>query len=215
MPAHWYPLYAFVRYLGYGPDDAQDLTQGVSLHLLGHKALIHVDPLKGKFRSFLLASLQNFLATEADRARYLKRGGKMEFIPWDAQSAEERYRLEPADYLTAEKIFDARWAMTVLDEAMRRLDEDYTSRGKAATFKALKAFLDPLNSKSPPSYEQAAAALRIGMSAVKTLIHRMRKQYTTLLRDEVYCTVCDPAEVDDEIRALCEAVIASEGRLNP
>jgi len=212
---YWYPLYAFVRYRGYSSDDAQDLTQGFFLHLLDHRALTRVDPLRGKFRTFLLVSLQNFLATEAERARCLKRGGQMEFIPWDTQSAEERYRLEPADYLTGEKIFDARWAMTMLAEAMRRLEEDYAFQGKAATFEALKAFLDPLNSKSPPSYEQAAAALGVSLSAGKTLIHRLRKQFTSFLREEVACTVSDPAEVDDEIRALCEALIACEGRLNP
>jgi RNA polymerase sigma-70 factor (ECF subfamily) len=212
---YWYPLYGFVRYRGYSPDDAQDLTQGFFLHLLGRRVLSRVDPLKGKFRTFLLVSLQNFLATEVDRARCLKRGGNMEFIPWDTQSAEERYRLEPADYLTGEKIFDARWAMTVLGEAMRRLDEDYTLQGKAAIFEALKAFLDPLNSKSPPSYEQAAGVLRVSVTAVKTLIHRLRKQFTSFLREEVASTVSDPREVDDEIRALCEALVASEGRLNP
>jgi len=212
---YWYPLYAFVRYRGYSSDDAQDLTQGFFLHLLDHRALTRVDPLRGKFRTFLLVSLQNFLATEAERARCLKRGGQMEFIPWDTQSAEERYRHEPADYLTGEKIFDARWAMTMLSEAMRRVEEDYAFQGKAATFEALKAFLDPINSKSPPSYEQAAAALGVSLSAVKTLIHRLRKQFTSFLREEVACTVSDAAEVDDEIRALCEALIASEGRLNP
>jgi DNA-directed RNA polymerase specialized sigma24 family protein len=175
---YWYPLYAFVRRRGYGPEEAQDLTQGFFLHLLSRRALSHVDPLKGKFRSFLLASLQNFLLTEADRARCLKRGAKMEFVAWDAKSAEERYRLEPADDLTAEKIFDARWAMTVLTEAMRL---------------------------------RSAASL----SAVKTLIHRLRKQHTCLLREEVTRTVGDPAEVDEEMHALCEALIASEGRLGP
>jgi DNA-directed RNA polymerase specialized sigma24 family protein len=94
---YWYPLYAFVRRRGYGPEEAQDLTQGFFLHVLSRRALSHVDPLKGKFRSFLLASLQNFLLMEADRARCLKRGAKMEFIAWDAKSAEERYRLEPAE----------------------------------------------------------------------------------------------------------------------
>jgi len=212
---YWYPLYAFVRHRGHGPEEAQDLTQGFFLHLLSRRALSHVDPLKGKFRSFLLASLQNFLLTEADRARCLKRGAKMEFVAWDAKSAEERYRLEPADDLTAEKIFDARWAMTMLTEATRRLRQNYASQRKAATFEALQAFLDPLNSKTPPSYEQAAEALQISLSAVKALIHRLRKQHTCFLREEVARTVSDPLEVDEEIHALCEALIASEGRLGP
>jgi DNA-directed RNA polymerase specialized sigma24 family protein len=112
---YWYPLYAFVRRRGYNPEDAKDLTQGFFLHLLDHKALAHVDPLKGKFRSLLLASIQNYLSKQVDHARCLKRGGKTEFVPLDAKNAQDRYRLEPADYLTAEKIFDARWALTLLD----------------------------------------------------------------------------------------------------
>jgi RNA polymerase sigma factor (sigma-70 family) len=212
---YWYPLYVFVRRRGYGPDDAQDLTQGFFLHLLEHRALGRVDPLKGKFRSFLLASMQNVLLMEAERARCLKRGGKLEFVAWDAHNAEERYQLEPVQDLTAEKIFDARWAITVLGEAMERLREDYTSQQKALTFETLRSFLDPLNSTAPPSYEQAAAQLRVSMTAVKTLIHRLRKRYTALLREEVARTVSSPMEVEEEIHALCEAVIAAEGRLGP
>jgi RNA polymerase sigma factor (sigma-70 family) len=212
---YWYPLYAFVRHRGYRPDDAQDLTQGFFLHLLTHRALGHVDPLKGKFRSFLLASLQNFLSTESDRARCLKRGANVEFVPWDTQSVEERYRLEPADDLTAEKIFEARWAMTLLGEVMERLREQYASQAKAATFETLQAFLDPINSRTPLSYEQTATALRVSVGAVKALIHRLRRQYTSLLREEVARTVGDPAEVDEEIHALCAALMASEGRLGP
>ena len=113
---YWYPIYAFVRGRGCSPEDAQDLTQGFFLHLLDHKALRQVSPLKGKFRSFLVASLQNYLSDEADSARCLKRGGNLEFVPLDAKSPEDRYRLAQLDFLTAEKTFDARWAMTLLDE---------------------------------------------------------------------------------------------------
>src|ERR1700722_10832386 len=122
---YWYPLYAFIRRRGYNPEDAQDLTQGFFLHLLDQKALAQIDPLKGKFRSFLLASLQNYLSKEADRARCLKRGGKMQFVPLDEKNAEDRYRLEPTDCVTAEKIFDARWALTLLNEAMSLLCTEY------------------------------------------------------------------------------------------
>ena len=212
---YWYPLYGFVRYRGHAPHDAQDLTQGFFQHLLEHKALRHVDPLKGKFRSFLVASVQNFLSNEAERARCLKRGGDRDFVPIDAASAEERYRLEPVERLTAETIFDARWAITVLGEAMNRLRKEYVASGKKTTFEALEPFLDPVNSKELPSYEQVAAGLQVSLSAVKTLIHRLRKQYTSLLREEVARTVSDPVEVDDEIHALCKAIVASEGRLDP
>jgi hypothetical protein len=133
----------------------------------------------------------------------------------DAEPAEDRYGHEPADYLTAEKIFEARWAMDVLSEAMRRLGEEYASLGKRAVFKALKSFLDPVNAKTPPSYEQASDALQMSLGAVKTLIHRLRKRFVALLREEVGRTVSDPAEINDELRALCQALIVSEGRLDP
>src|ERR1700756_238408 len=210
---YWYPLYVFARLRGHSPDDAQDLIQGFFLHLLEHRTPTGVDRLKGKFRSFLLASLQSYLSDELDRARCLKRGGNEEIVHLDAEDAEERYRLEPVEFLTAEKIFDARWAMTVLGEAMSRLRQEYATEGKVSTFETLKVFLDPINSLTPPSYEEVAHQLQVSMSGVKTQIHRWRKRYTALLREEVGRTVCDPAEIDEEIHALCEALVASEGRL--
>src|ERR1700751_4210942 len=143
---YWSPLYSFVRRRGYSPHDAQDLIEGFFLHLLEHRALTGVDRLKGKFRSFLLASLQNFLSDELDRARCLKREGNEEFVHLDTEDAEERYRLEPIEFLTAEKIFDARGGMTGLGEAMNQLRQEYATEGKASTFETLKVFLDPINS---------------------------------------------------------------------
>ena len=170
---------------------------------------------KGKFRSFLLASFQNHLSDAVDRARRLKRGGGKEFVHLDAEEAEERYRREPVEFLTAEKIFDARWAMTVLGEALKQLRQEYATAGKTSTFEALKVFLDPNNSVAPPSYEEVANRLELSIGGVKTLIHRLRKRYTALLREEVGRTVSDPAEIDEEIHALCDALVASEGRLGP
>jgi RNA polymerase sigma factor (sigma-70 family) len=212
---YWYPLYIFARRRGHSPDDAQDLTQGFFLHVVEHRALTGVDRLKGKFRSFLLASFQNHLSDAGDHTRRLKRGGDKEFVYLDAEEAEERYRLEPVEFLTPEKIFDARWAMTVLGEALKRLRQEYASQGKTSTFEALKAFLDPNNSVAPPSYDEVADRLQVTAGAVKTLIHRLRKRYTALLREEVGRTVSDPAEIEEEIHALCEALIATEGRLGP
>lgn len=212
---YWYPLYAFIRRRGYCPDDARDLTQGFFLHLLEHKTLTHADPLKGKFRSFLLGSLQKYLCNEEDNARCLKRGGKTEFVSLDIVSAENRYRFEPVDALTPETVFDARWAMALLSEAMKRLDEEYASQGKASTFGILKVYLDIGNRRNPPPYEQAAHALRVSVAAVKTLIHRLRKQYTALVRAEITRTVLDEADVDAEIHELCEALIAAEGWIMP
>ena len=212
---YWYPLYTFARRRGHSPDDAQDLTHGFFLHLLKHRALTGVDPLKGKFRSFLLASFQNHLSDAGDRARRLKRGGDKQFVELDAEEAEKRYRLEPVEFLTAEKIFDARWAMTVLGEALKRLREEYVSSGKASIFETLRVFLEPGNIIVPPSYDDVANRLQVTTNAIKTLIHRLRKRYTALLREEVGRTVSDPAEIDGEIHALCEALIATEGLLDP
>jgi RNA polymerase sigma factor (sigma-70 family) len=212
---YWYPLYSFVRRRGYSPHDAQDLTQGFFLHLLEHRALTQVDRLKGKFRSFLLASLQNYLSNEAQRARSLKRGKEYEFVSLDWSTAQERYRLEPADYLTAEKIFDARWAMTLLSNVMLELERAYATEGKAATFHALEIFLRFGDSRPSPSYEQLSETLGVSVAGVKTLVHRLRKRYSALLRAEVARTVSNPEEIDNEIHALCDALIAAEGRMNP
>ena len=210
---YWYPLYVFARLSGHSPEGAQDLIQSFFLHLLEHRAPAGVDRLKGKFRSFLLASLQNYLSDEFARAHCLKGGGNEEFVHLDAEDAEERYRLEPVEFLTAEKIFDARWAMMVLGEAMNQLRQEYANEGKASTFETLKVFLDAMNSLAPPSCEAVAHQLEVSLGGVKTLIHRFRNQYTALLREEVGRTVSDPAEIDEEIHALCEALVASEGWL--
>ena len=175
---YWYPLYVFARRRGHSPEDAQDLTQGFFLHLLEHRALAHVDRLKGKFRSFLLASFQNYLSIEARRARCLKRGGSCEFVTLDLESAESRYLLEPADSLTAEKIFDGRWAMTLLGRAMTLLGGEYATQNKTSTFEMLKSFLDL--SKAPPPYDQVADALQVSVPSVKTLIHRLRKRFASI-----------------------------------
>ncbi len=212
---YWYPLYSFARLRGHSPHDAQDVTQGFFLHLLEHRALTHVDRLKGKFRSFLLASFKNYLSVEAHRARSLKRGGKWEFVSLDIESAENRYRLEPADHLTPEKIFEARWAITLLGRAMTVLDEEYAAQGKSLTFENLKVFLRVGDIEGSPPQEEAAKALGVGLGAVKTQIHRLRKRYSAILRQEIGRTVSDPAEIDGEIHALCDALIAAEGRLIP
>ncbi len=210
---YWYPLYAFARRRGHGPPDAQDLTQGFFLHLLQNRALKHAHPLKGKFRSFLLASFRNFLSDETTRARCLKRGGDRDFVFLDAEDAENRYRLEPADHLTAEKIFDARWAITLLGHAVERLRQEYAVRGEESRFEVLKVFVGVEESKTSTTYEEVAETLRVGIGAAKTLIHRFRKQYAAILRQEIGRTVSDPADIEQEIHALCDALVAAEGRL--
>lgn len=210
---YWYPLYAFARRRGSGPDDAQDLTQGFFLHLVENRGLKQANPLRGKFRSFLLTSFKNFASDEAARARCQKRGGDRQFVFLDSEEAESRYQLEPADDLTPEKIFDARWAMTLLAYAVERLRQEYAARGEGHRFDVLKVFVGIEQGKSTPSYEQIAQSLQVSVGAAKTLIHRFRKQYTVILRQEIGRTVSGPAAIDEEIHALCDALILTEGRL--
>jgi RNA polymerase sigma factor (sigma-70 family) len=212
---YWYPLYGFIRHRGYSPEDAQDLAQGFFLHLIERKTLSRVDRSKGKFRSFLLASLQNYLSNEAERARCLKRGGNARIVQLDFEWAEDRYGMELVETLTPEKIFDARWAMALLGEAANRLKREYLVQGKANTFEALNAFLDPINSKELPTYEDVANRLKISVGSVKTLIHRLRKQYTAFVREEISRTISDSTEVDAEIHELCEALVAAQGWIIP
>jgi RNA polymerase sigma factor (sigma-70 family) len=212
---YWYPLYAYVRRRGYSPEDAQDLTQGFFLSLLDRKALRQATPLRGKFRSFLLRSLQHYVSDQRDRAQTLKRGRDIHFVSLDFESGEERYQSEPADPLTPEKIFDARWAVTLLEETLRLLRTEYAALGKTSIIETLEPYLDPANSQKLPTYEEAAAKLQLSVGAVKSLIHRLRRRHNILLREEVSRTVTNPASVDEELRSLCDAFIAAEGRAPP
>lgn len=206
---YWFPLYTFARRRGHSPHDAQDLTQGFFVDLMERGSLIQVDQLKGKFRSFLLASFQNYLSIEDKRAHCLKRGGAGEFVSLDVKDAEDRYAAEPAECLTPEKLFDAQWAMTLLRQAMTRLREEYIGQGKVSAFDTLKAFVNKDEGKQSPSYEQAAKLLGVRVGSAKTLIHRFRKRYSALVRQEIARTVSDPSEVDEETHALCDALIVS------
>jgi RNA polymerase sigma factor (sigma-70 family) len=211
---YWYPLYGHIRRYGFSAHDAQDLTQGFFLDVLEHKALARADQQKGKFRSFLLASLKNFLSNEAQKARCLKRGGQVQFVSLDLNDAEDRYgKEEPAERLTPDKIFDARWAFALLSEAKRRLRQEYVDTGKTAVFEALKGFVDPVTNKTLPSYEEVAKQLNLSVAGVKTLIHRLRKRNTAIVREEILRTVSDPADVETESRELCSALISAEGRI--
>lgn len=213
--SYWYPLYAHVRRRGYSPQDSQDLTQGFFLHLLEGRGLAHVEPDKGRFRSFLLASLQNFLSTAQRRERTIKRGGLCTFISLDAEAGESRYQLEPVDDsgLTAEQIFDARWALTLLNRAMASVQVQYVARGKGKIFDTLKGFLPSGSTKELSCYHGAAETLGISEAAVNTLIHRLRQQYSLALRREVARTITEPTAIDEEIHLLCEALVAAEGHL--
>ncbi len=197
---YWYPLYAFIRRQGYSPHDAQDLAQGFFARFLEKKDFKVADRAKGRFRSFLLASLKHFLANEHDRAMAQKRGGKYSFVSLDEETAESRYRLEPSAELSAEKIFERRWALTLLENVLEQLREEFVSEGKLELFEELKTFLS--GGKDSGSYAQVAERLGISEGAVKVAVHRMRQRYRKLLRSEIAKTVDDPSEIDTELRHL-------------
>jgi DNA-directed RNA polymerase specialized sigma24 family protein len=199
---YWYPLYAFVRRRGYSPEDAQDLTQGFLASLLSTHALGTVHPAKGRFRSFLLAALNHFLANEWDKAQALKRGGGQAPISLDA--AEERYRAEPSEGLSPDRIFERQWALTLLAQVASRLREDYETAGKGPLFEALQVYLS--GEKGLPPYRETADQLGLGLDALKKAVERLRRRYGELLREEIAHTVSDPAEVDEEIRYLRSVV---------
>lgn len=211
--SYWPPLYAFARHRGNPPEDAQDFVQGFFEHLIGHRSLTSVDPAKGRFRSFLLASFQNFMAAEARRAHREKRGGRVERIRLDWESAEGRLAFEPADQLTPETLYDAQWALLLLDRATERLRQEQAAAGKAETFAALQGFLGSDGGRSEVSYEEVARHLGVGVALVKTLIHRLRRRHAQLVREEVARTLLDPTQVDAEVHALCEALVAAGGRV--
>ena len=197
---YWYPLYAYVRRRGYGEHDAEDLVQGFCAHLLEKHALAKADPQRGKFRTFLLSALQNFLANEEARVRARKRGGGHEMIFLDAEDAHARYRLEPAHKFTPEAIFETRWAHAILEETLAGLRADFVARGKERLFDGLASFLSA--DEPVDSYQQAATRLALPLSAIKTTVHRLRQDYRMKLREEIGRTVATPDEIDDELRYL-------------
>lgn len=201
---YWYPLYAFVRRQGYDGPAAQDLTQEFFSRLLAGKGLEGVDRNKGKFRSFLLASMKNLLANEWNRARTQKRGGAQVHFSLDATAAEDRYQLDPADQLTPEKVFARRWAETVIDSVTRKLQEEFAEAEMRDRFEVLKIFL--LAGDEPPSYAEVARRLDLSEGATRSAIYRMRQRYGGLFRAEIAQTVSGPEEMEEEIREFFAAL---------
>ena len=201
---YWYPLYAYARRRGMSADDARDLTQGFFTSLLERKDFEDVRQDRGRFRAFLLASLQHFLANDAARRRTQKRGGSITFLPLAFDEAEGRYRIEPAESTTPESLYERRWALTVIDRVLADLRREWEADGREAEFDALKSCLLGLN----PSGGYAAIADRLATSegAVKTAVHRLRRKFQTALRKDIAETVSDPADVEDEIRYLVRAL---------
>jgi RNA polymerase sigma factor (sigma-70 family) len=197
---YWYPLYAYVRRRGHETHQAEDLTQEFFLRLLAKNYLADVDREKGKFRAFLLTSFKHFLANEWDRSQAQKRGGGQVVLPISTADAEDRYRLEPWHDLTPERLFERRWALTVLDQVLSRLQNEFSAEGKQLVFDKLKQFLT--GGSDQAGYASIAADLRTTEGAVKTAVHRLRRRYRQLLRDEIAQTVADPEDVDAEIEYL-------------
>ena len=195
--AYWYPLYSFVRHRGYSPPDAQDLTQGFFVQLLEKRALGSVDPDQGRFRTFLLASLKNFLANDWDRSHALKRGGAKTIVTLEPENAESRYGLEPSHNLTPERHFERQWAMTLLDRVLAALRNEYHADGKGDLFEELQAVLTDRSG----GYANIAARLRRSEGAIKVAVHRLRRRYRELMRLQIAETVGDGG-VEDELRHL-------------
>ncbi|PYI46850.1 MAG: RNA polymerase subunit sigma-24 [Verrucomicrobia bacterium] len=195
---YWWPLYGFVRRNGYKPEEAQDLTQGFFALLLERRDLDAVRREKGRLRSYLLVSLKNFLAKARRRELTTKRGEGRALVPLHQLLERERADLEPADSLTPDRIFERRWALTLLDQVLTRLEREYESAGNSKLFDGLKEFL----SDEPGHRSQAEIATELGMTenAVKQAFHRLRQRYRQILHDEIAQTVAVPGDVEDELR---------------
>ena len=202
--SYWYPLYAFVRRQGQTPEDAQDLTQAFFAHLLRKDFLSGVGPEKGRFRSFLLACLKHFLADEWEKARTAKRGGSGPERRLDLEQAEPRYQLESRVEASAESLYERRWALDLLDHVLDRLRHEAAASGREAVFVQLQACL--LGERPTETYAQLGARLGLSETAVKVTVHRLRRQYRELLREEIARTVTHPDEIDEEMRYLFEVV---------
>ena len=198
--AYWYPLYAYVRRRGYQAHDAQDLTQEFFARLLAQNWLAQADRDRGRFRTFLLAALSHFLANEWDKARAQKRGGGVQIVPLQLDTAETRYGHEPADPLTPEQSFERRWALALLDEVLKRLGQEHAAAGTEKLFDLLKPCL--VGDRQAQPYAALAAELGMTEGAVKMAVHRLRQRYRQLLREEIANTVADPVEVTEEMHHL-------------
>jgi len=201
---YWFPLYVYLRRRGYDNHQAEDYTQGFFAGILERKGLQKADPKFGKFRSFLLASLKNFLADEWDRDRAQKRGGDRKVLSLDFNAAASRYAQEPEHKLSPEKLFERSWALTVLCRAMDRLKAESTVSNKQQLFDCLKIYLTAEKDAVP--YKDVADKLNMTKGAVKVTVHRLRRRYRELVRDEIAQTVTTEAQIDEEIRDLFAAL---------
>jgi RNA polymerase sigma-70 factor (ECF subfamily) len=202
--AYWYPIYVYVRRKGHGPDEAEDLTQDFFAQLIAKERLRLADRQKGRFRTFLLAMLDYFLAREWSRAHRQKRGGQFAFVSLDQPSPEARYQLEPADNETPEKKFEKQWALVVLQNALTALEKESAAAGKSALFAAIRGVL----SDEPDDGVYGPIGERLGMTegAVRVAVHRLRRRYGELLRAEVAQTVGSATEAEEEFAYLVQVL---------
>jgi DNA-directed RNA polymerase specialized sigma24 family protein len=198
---YWPPIYSFIRRRGHAPSDAEDLTQSFFAYFLRTKAYSRTDRLHGKFRSFLLASVKNFLADNWDREQAIRRGGGYRFVSLDQGTAESFYDVASASDSTAEHLFELRWAKSLTAGALDSLRQELHAEGKAELFEQLKNFLT--GGDVLPSYDEASAQTSLPRATVKTHVHRLRQRYREIVRREVARTVSSPHEIDEELRYLC------------
>ena len=196
---YWNPVYAFIRRCGHTPDQSQDLTQGFFTRLLEKQFLQSVDRQRGRFRSFLLAAVKHFLANERDRAHALKRGGGHVPISIDLLEAESWYKPAAVETTTPERLFERRWALSVLEQVMARLRAEYSAMGKADLFERLEGLL---NKDADARCEALALEMGVSAGALRMSLHRLRRKYRHILREEIAETVSTPTEIDEEIRFL-------------
>ena len=201
---YWRPIYSFVQRQGIAPEEAEDVTQAFFVDLLEHKSLTAVRKEKGRFRSYLLGALKYFLADERRRAMALKRGKGQRLIPLEELSANERTEMEPADPVTAEQIYERRWASTMLERVLGLLKNEYVAAGNAALFESLKQLLP--DEPGSPSQATVASQLSMTENAVRQAFHRFRQRYQLLLREEIAHTVATPGDIEDELRHLIAVV---------
>ena len=197
---YWRPVHSFVKRQGVGPEEAEDLTQGFFALLLERRDLDAVRKEKGRLRSYLLTSLKHFLASEQRRAMAIKRGKGQRLVPLEELSAKERIEMEPADHLSADRLYERRWASTLMEQVLRRLKDEYRTAGNAALFDALKGLLT--DEPGAPSRAEIAARLGMTENAVWQALHRFRHRYQVLLREEISHTVAIASDIEDELRYL-------------
>jgi RNA polymerase sigma-70 factor (ECF subfamily) len=195
--AYWYPLYSFVRRRGYSPHDAEDLTQAFFTHLLTHHGLERVNPERGRFRTFLLASLKNFLANDWDRSHAHKRGGGQTIVSLEQGLGESRYQHEPSHDWAPERHFERQWAVTLLDRVLAALRDEYHAEGNGELFEELKAVL----TGQAGAYGDIATRLRRSEGAIKVAVHRLRRRYRELIRAQIAETVGE-GDVEEELQHL-------------